>query len=266
MSCPPHFRASMISLLIAASASALSAQGSAADPLLFPHQKIETGVTFTSGDYGLADDTTVLSIPFTYVLEYERWNLRATIPWVQISGPASVVGGGTGSTGGPVRPTTASESGMGDSVLGVSYHFNPGSEVWNIDGSVRAKFPTGDDDRGIGTGEMDYFGQLEFYRSYGSVTPFAVIGYRILGNGRYQLDDGLYASLGTVVSTTAGHSLAVAFDWREKLARGTDDALEASLFLLSRHSARWNSTLGVMTGFNNSSLDYGLSGSLSYTF
>ena len=247
--------------------SADSSNSTPVDPVTTPTvtHKIETGVTYSRGDYGLNEDTEVLVVPFTYTLEFGEATLRATAPWLHVSGPASVINGGA-SGGGPSRPNADSTSGLGDSSLGLSYHFNPVPDEWNIDGTVRVKFPTGDEDRGLGTGEMDYYGQLDFYRVYGKFVPFGVVGYRVLGDGRYQLDDGLYATLGNVFILGGGRSLAVSLDWRDALSAGADDSLESGIYLITRHSEHWSSTVGGLVGFTDASPAYGLSGSVGYTF
>lgn len=243
----------------------LSAQDAATTAVPTTTHKIESGVSYSRGDYGLNEDTEVLVVPFTYVFDFGQASLRATTPWLHVSGPASVINGGA-SGGGPTRPDADSASGLGDSSLGLTYHFNPAPDAWNVDGTVRAKFPTGDDERGLGTGEMDYYGQFDFYRNYGTFVPFGVVGYRILGDGRYQLDDGLYATVGNVFILGGGRSLAVSLDWRDALADDADDSLESGLYLLTRHNERWSSTVGGLVGFTDASPSYGFSGSLSYTF
>lgn len=70
-----------------------------------------TGADYTTGDYGDAEDTTIVIVPFTAVYKSDRWSARVTVPYVTIDGPGTVVpstsgvgggaGGGTGgSTGG----------------------------------------------------------------------------------------------------------------------------------------------------------------------
>ena len=72
---------------------------SACDPRLFPapliageektghrdHFFTESGVTVSSGDFGTAADTTIVSVPFTLGYRTERLEVSATIPYLHIS-------------------------------------------------------------------------------------------------------------------------------------------------------------------------------------
>jgi hypothetical protein len=228
--------------------------------------KIESGLTYSRGDYGLAQDTEVLAVPFGLVYESGPWAFRATVPWIKIKGPANVIGDGAASTGGPVRPTSDSESGIGDSTLSVTYKLNPSVSGLNVDLTGRVKLPTGDDARGIGTGEIDTYAQLDLYQTYGSVTPFGSLGYRWLGDGRYQLEDGFYAAGGLLFTLAPGTSVGASIEWRNKLVSGGEDATEASVFLFRRFNERWSGNLSVMKGFTDASANYGLAAQLSYAF
>jgi hypothetical protein len=228
--------------------------------------KIETGASFSRGDYGLSEDTDVWVVPFNLVYDAPKWTVRASLPWVRIKGPATVLGDlGTG-VGGPVRPTSASESGLGDSSLGFTYKLNPGPDRLNADVTARVKFPTGDDARGIGTGETDYYTQVDLYQNLGRVTPFGTIGYRWLGDGRYTLENGLYASGGVLFTIQPGTSVGVSVDWRSRLVAGGDNATESSLFLFKRMNDQWNFTLSVMKGFTDASANYGIGTQFTYAF
>lgn len=229
-----------------------------------PVTKVETGVIYSRGDYGLTEDTTVLVVPLSVSYESGPWMWRATLPWLSIDGPASVVADGGAS--GPVRPTTENESGLGDSSLSLTYKTRPGADHLNVDLTGRVKFPTGDDDRGIGTGEFDYYAQVDLYQTFGSITPFGSIGYRWLGDGRYQLEDGMYASAGLLFTLTQGTSVGASYEWREAIVAGGDDGSEASVFVFKRFNERWSANLSVMTGFTDSSPDFGTSAQVSYSF
>lgn len=251
------------SLLLLSRPTPGRAQTVASDPPRITY-KLESGVTYSRGDYGLAEDTEVFVVPFSLVAETGPWVFRATLPWVSIKGPASVIGD-TG-TGGPVRPTNARESGLGDSTLSVTYRLNPGVDRLNIDLTGRVKLPTGDDARGIGTGKTDEYAQVDLYRTFGWITPFGTAGYRWLGDGRYQLEDGGYASGGLLFNLAPGTSVGASVEWRSRLVAGAENATEGSVFVFQRFSEHWNGSLSVMKGFTDASANYGTSAQLSYTF
>jgi hypothetical protein len=229
--------------------------------------KLESGISYSRGDYGLASDTTVWVVPVSAVYDFDRWSFRTTVPWVHIEGPATVFGDvGTGGTGGPLRPTSGAESGIGDSVLSLTYKANPGAQNLNVDLTGRIKLPTGDDAKGLGTGKTDYYAQVDLYRTFGTITPFGTIGYRWLGSGRYHLQDGAYVSGGLLYTLMPGTSVGAAVEWRDKLVAGADSATEASLLLFRRIDEHWNVSFSVMKGFTDASANYGASGQFSFAF
>ncbi len=260
---PTCRRLGATALLLACGAGTLGAQTAPAPTVV---HKIESGVSYSRGDYGLTEDTEVFVVLATYVLDASSWRLRATLPWLHISGPAAVVANGTGSIGGPVRPTDASESGFGDSMLSLTYKINPLSDGLRTDFTAKVKAPTGDEDRGLGTGEFDYYAQLDFYRSFNGTTPFFNAGYRYLGDGLYQLDDGFYASGGVVVPLSDPSSIGAAVDWREAIVPGGDDAVEATAFYFTRINTAWTATIYGQKGFTDASPDYGAGASFSFQF
>ena len=156
--------------------------------------KFETGVNYSRGDYGLAQDTEVFAVPVSLSYENSDWVLRGSLPWLSIKGPASVIEGG----GIPVRPTANSESGFGDLTGSLTYKFmhDPDQPMVSLTG--RVKFPTGSESRGLSTGETDYYAQIDALQTFGKVTPFVTAGYRWLGtNATFQLKSiGAYLSGG----------------------------------------------------------------------
>jgi hypothetical protein len=121
-----------------------------------------TGVDYTQGDYGEAQQTTIITAPFSAGYHGEGWSVTAVAPIVSIDGPGTIVPGG--SSGGPLggllggaeaaAPVGGVDAtGLGDvSLLAsvVPVKTQGGLEL-SLNGRVR--FATGDVDRGLGTGE-----------------------------------------------------------------------------------------------------------------
>jgi hypothetical protein len=228
--------------------------------------KFESGVIYSRGDYGLTEDTTVFVVPVTLSYESGPWTWRASVPWLSIDGPANVIGEGAGGSAGPVRPVTEDESGIGDSTIGFSYKLASGADRLNAAFTARVKLPTGDDERGIGTGETDTYAQFDLFQTFGTITPFGSAGYRWLGDGRYQLENGLYVSGGLLFTIAAGTSVGLSYEWREAIVAGGDDASEATLIAFRRFNERWSGTATAMKGFTDASADHGFSLQLGYSF
>src|SRR2546425_10427123 len=107
--------------------------------------------------------TTLFRSPFTLsVRPLDRLWLSATVPFVyQDTQNVILTGGGVasrkeekGKLARPARPTT--EEGVGDVLLKVSYTIlEEKALIPEIAPYVKIKFPTADENRGLGTGEYD---------------------------------------------------------------------------------------------------------------
>lgn len=222
-----------------------------------------TGFDYSRGDYGLATDTEVLSVPLTLGYEQGAWLFEARIPWLRIEGPATVVAGG----GSPTRPTSAAESGLGDLSLSATHRFGEVAGKLNLAATVRAKLPTGSESRGLGTGAADYSGQLDFYRSFGAVTPFASLGYMAFGDSDlYQLEDGPYATGGAHFRTGESTVITAALSWRQRFVDGGDHGQDALLAVTHDLSPRWRLMAYALKGFTEASPDHGGGMQLSCRF
>lgn len=126
-----------------------------------------TGVDYTTGDYGEAQDTTIVTVPLIASYGTGRWSATLTVPFVSIDGPGTIVPGGFGGGGplggllggadaaSPISPTGGvNETGLGDVSLAVSVApvVTQGGTQMTVTGRVQA--PTADADRSVGTGEV----------------------------------------------------------------------------------------------------------------
>jgi len=226
---------------------------------------VGTGFDYSRGSYGLATDTTVTSVPFEVTYESPAWVFRAFTSWLTIKGPsAAALTGGAGSL---TRPTSASESGLGDVYADLTYRGDPLGAGWHLDPTVRVKLPTADDDRGLGTGKTDTYGQLTAYRTFGAVTPFVAGGYRFLGaSALYPLRDGAYGSGGAHFRTSDRTVLTASLDWRSRVVDGGDAGTEATLAVSHDLTDRWRLFAYGQKGFTDASPDVGGGLRLSYRF
>lgn len=230
--------------------------------------KLGIGYDYSRGDYGLAQDTEVTFVPVHLSYDVGRWAFKTSIPHITIEGPATVVAGGTGSGGGaPTRPTTTSESGLGDITMSATYHARPVPGELNIDLTGRVKFGTADKDKGLGTGEADYYVQVDMYQNFGAITPFANFGYRFLGTSpAFQLEDGFYATAGAAYRLTSSTIIGAAYDWRSRIIDGAEHGTDALGFVSYTPNENWNILGYVLIGFNDASPELGLGTLLSYKF
>jgi hypothetical protein len=124
-----------------------------------------TGVDYSTGSYGEAQDTTIVTVPLAAGYVDGRWSATLTVPFVSVDGPGTIVPGGIGG-GGPLGGLLGGdaanklplagevgEAGLGDVSLEVSAipYVSEGGTQFSLTGRVSA--PTPDAQRSLGTGE-----------------------------------------------------------------------------------------------------------------
>jgi hypothetical protein len=228
-----------------------------------------TGLHYSSGDYGTSATTTILSLPFTARYDTGPWSLRASVPYLEVSGPSAVIPGvGAVSNSNPRRrgrgSTAASEgtaSGLGDTTLSATYAAYPG-----IDVTGKVKLATADADQGLGTGEHDAAALVDAYRTFDRVTLFAGIGYHVLGSSPYiPLDNVWSGSFGGSYRIDQRDSAGLTFDARGRASRGASPQRELTAFWERKLDRAWKAQVYVLKGFANGSPDFGAGLSVAYT-
>lgn len=236
----------------------------------FERWKFSTGIDFSSGKYGATEDTEILYIPASVQYERENWRVKVTVPYISIKGPGGVIGGpdgpiviGPGGAGG-----TSTESGLGDVVVRATYTFVPSTSdgaYFEVTGKV--KIPTANENKGLGTGEADYFVQGDIFKTIGNLTPFATIGYRIAGDpAGFDLNNTFYGSLGLGYKLSPQTSIGAIVDYREKTSDLSEKRLEAVPYAVFKLGKSASLNLYGVVGFSDGSPDAGggLQISLSY--
>src|SRR5205814_1651041 len=109
------------------------------------------GIDYSKGDYGTGSETKILAIPFMARYDLDPWKLKLTVPYLRITGPGNVIPG-IGRTNRGARGETT-ESGIGDTVIAGTYGGLADRQSQSgIDFTAKLKLPTGDEQRGLGTG------------------------------------------------------------------------------------------------------------------
>lgn len=267
-------------LLVTALAAATGA-AHAAEP------RFGIGVDYSSGDYGSDVTTEILSIPVTARLDTGNWSLRASLPWVRVSGDANVLPGvglvdnlnpagrgrggllgppGGGNGGGTADTVQRGEaSGVGDLALRATYAVPTGTAL-GLDLGVNAKIATADENKGLGTGANDYGVSVDLYRDFSGTLLFGGVGYTWLGDSDYiETDSAASANVG-IARTLGNGRLGVMLDHRDSTSSAFDDRREVIGFynlgtgtghrlqLYASHgltdgSPDWGAGVAISTGF-----------------
>jgi hypothetical protein len=212
-----------------------------------------TGFDYSEGDYGTGDSSSTLYIPTSLKLELDPLIFRVSIPWVR-----STCNLFDDACQGGAQPE---ESGVGDVVLGVAYVFYPeaSSALPAVELSTKVKIGTGDPGKGLGTGENDYTLQADFSKAFGSLIPFAGLGYRFVGDPPGQdLRDKWLAYAGVSASLGRRISVGFSYDWSQSASRTRPDSHELSPFASFKFGRSFAINPYAVIGLSENSPDWGL--------
>lgn len=245
-------RANNIALLVAASFLTMIGVARAETALSFA-----TGVEYSSGEYGGEETTEVVAVPFAVRLTVDEWTFRASSSYLSVTGPADI--SEDGESGGSAVVRNGSERGFGDTTLSLERAFRQigGSDAYAAI-TARVRLPSGDDDKGLGTGAIDYALLTEVGISNHLGGAYISAGYRFLG----ERDDGPERQDGMLAGVAAwlpvGNRMRVgAFgNWRQASVDGNDDPATAGAYVSYRVAERLRVTLTATGGLSNASPDY----------
>lgn len=224
---------------------------------------LSTGLTYLTGDYGQAQSTEILYVPFSLKKRTGPWTLKLTVPYLRITGPGGVL-----PELGPTGSTTGTGSGLGDILASATYraYYDADSGVLvNVTGKV--KLPTADEDQGLGSGKADYYAQVDLYRISGAWTPFATLGYKVIGDtASTDFNNVVYGAVGVSYKVSDATSAGAQFYTRQKTTDSNDPRRELTLFASNKLSKEWKLQGHLIRGFSDASADWGVGASIGYDF
>ncbi len=238
-------------------ASALALPLTATPASAEDYVQINTGVDYSSGDYGDVEDTDYLAIPVGVKYQADDFYLKASISYVHAKGPSGVIpgegGGNTGTPGGAVT----SRSGVGDLWLTAGYSLDIGNSTW-FDAVGKVKLPTASETKFLGTGSTDFTAQGELLHSFGDVSVSAYGGRRFNGSSDIlTLRDVWLAGAGVYVKADDKVTVGLDYDWREGATLTSPDISEATASLTYKLSDTLRLQGYGYTGFADGSADLG---------
>ncbi len=241
-----------------------------------PRVSLSTSVNYSVGDYGTGKDTTLVYIPFTLgVSPFDRLWLSVTVPFLhQTTQNVILTGGGVvsrkeekGKLARPARSTT--EDGLGDALLKVSYIvLEEKALIPEVAPYVRIKFPTADEDRGLGTGEYDETVGVDLSkRLVDSLFGYLSLSYTFIGEPPgTDLRDSFGWSLGAAYGVIPLVSVFAFLDGATAIAPGQEDPLELRVGTEFKLMNALKLTGAVTRGLSNGSADWGVSAGLALRF
>ncbi len=230
---------------------------------------LATGFDYTSGKYTGTQDTQILYVPFIAKYETGPWTLRATVPYVRISGPGNVIGAGADRVTLPgARATQRTESGLGDIVLSAFYNvLSERTSAVGLDIGAKLKLGTADDTKGLGTGQEDWSIQADAFKPLGALTLFGSLGYRWYGDPPgLDLKNVFYWTVGGAYRVRSDTSAGLAYDFRPAIIAGGGEISELTAFVTRRLSREWKLQPYLVLGFGKASPDWGAGAQVAYSY
>ena len=245
----PRQRRSFRRILLSAGLVALPSMARAGDPSLY----LEGGLGAKQGDFG---SPTLSRLGLAYgTLGYasDRFDLSLSVPYLRLQ------------TSGGGQDTTA--SGLGDVLVRGVRRLVPETESgFSLDGALAVKFPTADQAKGLGTGQLDVGGFLGLHQRWDRIQA-TLIGGWIQGQPGDALSgaataDGIYtAGVGLTYLTERGR-YSVAYEARGAQYAGVPAPREASLglfrMLTERLALKGSFILGLNDGSPRTSVGLGV--------
>jgi hypothetical protein len=233
--------------------------------------------SFSSGDYGTDSDTDITYIPLMLTRSFADGDLSLTIPYIQIEskGGVTVIGGipnriGKGRRGTAVTSSgKTTEEGLGDILLqGRYYALEEGDFAPLIAVTGLVKFPTADEDKGLGTGEADAGFGFECSKTLAANwLGLFDLGYTFIGEpSGLDLRDQWYYDFGVGYYLNEDVLISGYYEEWRSLVAGESNPRDLFFTLNYQVSSEIAFTAGMLFGLSDGAPDYGLSGGIRINF
>ena len=128
-----------------------------------------------------------------------------------------------------------------------------------MDLSGKVKFGTGDENKGLGTGENDYGVYANFYHWIDQNSLIAVVGYDVRGDPQnVDLNNTASVTLGVAHRLSNVTRVSGYIDWRQSAFPGDDDPTELTAFISQQLNSSYRLTSYALAGLSDSSPDWGV--------
>lgn len=224
------------------------------------------GLDYSKGDYGTGSETTIVAIPFMARYDLERWKLKLTVPYLRVTGEGDVIPGiGRTNRG---RRGERTESGIGDTVASATYGaFYDRQAQLGLDVTAKLKLPTGDEQRGLGTGSVDQTLQGELFKTVERLTLFGTLGYTLFGDSDVvELKNAWHYELGASHQLNATDSVGGLLYGRQRVVEGGAPQRELMAFWNHRVAKAQRLQAYFLLGLEDGSPDVGIGASAMFSF
>ena len=242
---------------------------------------VGVGFEISHGDYGAAADATVVTLPLSvFLYPVEKLDVDIEVPFLYLSsksGSGVVVtrsggagwGRGTGHSGKAASAsTTVSESGIGDINMTAGWTLlQEGDSAPKVRPTFYVKAPSGDLDRGLGTGTVEAGPGISVSKWLGSIHLYGEGAY-VFQNSKSDYPGRNYISYLAEAGIQAADRWFVSLLAKGSSARsdGADAEAEGRLKVSFMHSRRLLWEIYGSVGFTDASPDFGGGMMMIYQF
>lgn len=230
----------------------------------FWSSRVTTGFDYSSGDYGQAETTTIAFLPVILQTSRGPLTLKMSGGALRVTGPALILDGAA--TGGTAPAANRKVTGLADTSVSAMYSFQGLYDKGiYIDVTARAKFPTANFAKGLGTGEVDGILQADGAFAWGNFMPFATLGYKVNGSpDAYSLRHVTFGSLGLQYAWNERLATGAVYDYRQSALATSSDPQEGMAYVSYRFTDAWSLNFYGVAGFSKNSPNAGLGITFTY--
>lgn len=225
--------------------------------------KASTSVNYETGTYGSGSRTDTFYIPFTLKRYFREGDLSLTVPYISQKNGAGVVTVDGSVFGVNGSQDQSSASGLGDIVLKGSYYLltEGKKSPFDLNLTAKLKVPTGNESKGLGTGEFDTGMGLEFAKAL----PEGYFGYfdlyyTAIGDPPgLELDNRFAFDVGFSKKVAPRWTMSAFYEESTPLVQPNSHLRDILVNFEFKADERTRLFFGATVGLSETSPDYGLS-------
>lgn len=230
---------------------------------------ISTGYVYGDREDNLGLDTTVEIVPLSISYKMPELKIKLSTAYVRLTGPGDIFLERNEDDSIDIYVETDRErSGMGDSFLTLTY--SPKflkSRNKKLSLGYKYKSPTGDETKGLSSGEEDHHVFLRGFYRIQRVLLLGRLGYQFMGDTEeYDYNNRAYVGLGLLYIAHRNFSFGTQYYTKESSLDTREDIKSASLVFQYRPTKHWSAALNLVKGLSDSSLDKQAGLQVSYRF
>lgn len=221
--------------------------------------RLSTGYEYSHGDYGQTLTTYENLIPLSLSWQQDDWQIKVSNGLIDSKGPANTASVSDGVVLEGEDESPVHHQGIMDTYLSVRKELPWGDGhglFWDL--SLTTRLSTASNDN-IVERDPDYEVMVDLFWQQDRWLPMLSVGYKWLGEGEdISLDNVALFSLGAQYTLTDHCQLGAIFDYQQASSSISDSVQELMAYGACRIHSQWSISPYLMTGFTESSVDYGL--------